>query len=292
MFIYSNYYLIVSKLTQDDFKDYFTYEKKKFDYVVIESTLLDLGEEIIDLSVYEFESSEFVSITIDNMQNDYDIGEIVVHDDAEDITWLCSELDDNFIDYYDETKMIFDHNHRSVVAEPFSTIHWRRGLTLWFELIVQKIYEYKDNGQKKTEEEIEKEKQKLIQYSLDRIAIEPLTEINVNYKDEELNQLLSFPKDNKEVYYLNETTYADLYGYDDCCEHGYVFNHIVHPEFSFNLDNVETEYWNEPIFIFPLIRELHFLREDNDFFDDRYTAPINQEWFSTSEFDESADRFA
>lgn len=28
------------------------------------------------------------------------------------------------------------------------------------------------------------------------------------------------------------------------------------------------------------------------FFDDRYTSPINQEWFSTNEFDESPDRFS
>jgi len=292
MFIYSNHYLIISKLTQEDFKDYFTYEQRKFDYTIIDSTLIDLGEEFIDLSIYEFESPEFVCIKDDNMKDDSDIGEIVVHDDAEDITWLHGELDENLIDYYKDDKIILDQNHRSVIAEPFSTIHWRRSLTLFFELITTKIYEYKDNGQKKTPEEIEKEKQLLLKYSLDRVASETLTEINLNYKDEELEQLLSFPKDKKEVFYLNETTYANLYGYDNFEDQGDLLNHIVHPELTLDLDSVEKEYWNEPLFIFPLIREMHFLREKDDFFDDRYTSPINQEWFSTNEFDNSPDRFS
>lgn len=42
------------------------------------------------------------------MKDDNDIGEIVVYDDVEDIIWLYGELDENFIDYYKENKIIFD----------------------------------------------------------------------------------------------------------------------------------------------------------------------------------------
>jgi hypothetical protein len=261
MFIYSNHYLIISKLTQENFKDYFTYEPIEDDYTGIDETSYNLYDyhDYIDLSIYEFESSNFVVFKTDKLESE------------DDKNFLFGEQDENIIDYYNYDKIINDQLHRSMVSEPFVTIHWCVPFTF-----------YSDIKPTDEEEDIEFKELRVFQS----------TSLNIDFKEEDLEKTFFFPKNEKFVYYLNNNTYNYIPESDDLEEEGDDLNHIINQDYCLDLDSIELEYWHEPLFVFPLIREMHFHRDEKDFFGDLYTSPVNAEWFNTNEFDHSSERYS
>lgn len=261
MFVYSNHYLIISKLTQENFKDYFTYEPLEDDFTGIDKTSYNLYDyhDCIDLSIYEFESSNFITFEKDELECE------------DDKDYLFGEQDENIIDYYNFDIIINDQLHRSMFSEPFFSIHWCRTFTYYANI-----------------KPTDKEKQ----IAHKEFCIFQSTHLEPDFKEEDLEKIFFFPTNEKFVYYLNDTTYNYIEESDDFEEEGDNLNHIINQQYCLDLDSVELEYWNEPLFVFPLIREMHFHRDEKDFFSDLYTSPINREWFNTNEFDHSPDRYA
>lgn len=141
MFIYSNHYLIISKLTQENFKDYsvdhsfrlsFIF-KDEFDLAFIfhepvqnaytgidNNTYKSLDySDYIDLTIYEFESSNFV-----NFDNDFYNLDILDSEHENRSFFFFAERHQNNIEYLNDIKIINDQIHRSFLTEPFKSIHW------------------------------------------------------------------------------------------------------------------------------------------------------------------------
>lgn len=261
VFVYSNHYLIISKLTQENFKDYFTYEPIDDDYTGTDETSYNLYDyhDYIDLSIYEFESADFVIFKNDHLESE------------NDKNYLLGEQDENIIDYYNYDKIINDQLHRSLMSEPFVSIYWCVPFTFFADI-------------KPTDEEEDIEFKEL--------QVFQSTSLTIDFKEEDLEKTFFFPKNEKFVYYLNNNTYNYIPESDDFEEEGDDLNHIINQDYCLDLDSIELEYWHEPLFVFPLIREMHFHRDEKDFFSDLYTSPVNVEWFNTNEFDHSTERYA
>jgi hypothetical protein len=261
MFIYSNHYLIISKLTQEDFKDYFTFEPVEDDYTGIDKTSYNIYDyhDYIDLSVYEFESEDLSIIRVDTLEEE------------ESTRDFFGEQDENFMDDKFYTEFIFDQLHRSMSSEPFFSIHWCIPFTYYADI-------------KPTDEEDDIE--------FKEFCVVQSTALNVDFKEEDLEEQLISPEYINFVYFLNKITYEYIPDVDNFTEEGEDLNHIINQDYCLDLDSGELEYWHEPLFIFPLIREMHFHREETDFFSDLYTSPLNEEWFNTSEFDHNTERYS
>jgi hypothetical protein len=165
MFIYSNHYLIISKLTQENFKDYSVDHFFTLSFLLKDS--LDLGfifhepvenpytgidndtykfsdySDYIDLTIYEFESSNFVMFDNDVLNND-----IIDSENENDPEWFLAEQEENNIEYWNDTKIINDQLHRSQLTEPFKSIHWCIPFT-YYEGITQEDLNIKDEEKKK-----------------------------------------------------------------------------------------------------------------------------------------------
>lgn len=261
MFIYSNHYLIISKLTQDNFKDYFTYEPVEDDYTGTDETSYNLYDyhDYIDLIIYEFESTNFVIFKPDTLESE------------DDKDFLFGEQDENIIDYYYNDTIINDQLHRSMCSDPLVTVYWCVPFTFYANIVSSD-----------SEDDIE----------LKEFLVAQSTSLNIDFEEEDLEKTFFFPKNEKFVFCLNNNTYNYIPESDDFEEQGDDLNHIINQDYCLDLDSVELEYWNEPLFVFPLIREMHFHRDEKDFFDDLHTSPVNNEWFNTHEFDHSSERYS
>jgi hypothetical protein len=266
MFIYSNHYLIVSKLTQDD-KDYFThepYEPYDTEYNAIDDIKKSVTDynDYVDLCIYEFESKNFFIFEPDYLDSK----------DEADKNYFLGEQDENIIDYYDNDKIIHDHLHRSMFSEPFLSLYWSVPFTLFDNVV----------GSDEIEDIILKE-----------FLVAKETSLWSNFEDEDLEKTFFFPTNEKFVFFLNSDTAKYIKGNnksgDRFVEEAH---HYIYQSYCLDLDSVELEYWNEPLFVFPLIREMHFHRNEKDFFSDLHTSPVNNEWFNTSEFDNSSERYS
>ncbi len=270
MFIYSNHYLIISKLIQEDCPNYLNGPNLFIlipeDDCVVFDDFSYTSDDYIDLAVYEFESSDFVIIKKDNLESEDNKRE------------LFGEQDENISEYYNYDKIINDQLHRSMNSDPFFTHDWSYIMTLYAKILPDHCYETPED------------KEKDIYHKESMRAGSPA--LNIPYTDEDLSNSRIFPKDDKFVYYLNENTYEYIAESDDFEEEGDDFNHFIPQEFCLELDSNDFEYWHEPLFVFSGIRETHFTRPETDTFSELYTSPINEEWFNTGEFDNSADRHA
>ena len=293
MFIYSNHYLIISKLTQENFKDYsidhfFTFsflikdaldlsfifhEPIQSPYTGIDNDSYKLYDysDYIDLTIYEFESPNFVVLKVDH-------NNIVDSNTDNDSFDFFAEKHENNIESWNNMKIINDQIHRSLISEPFVPIHLCIPFT-YFENITQKDLDIKDK----------KEREKKIAFR--KYVVFRASDINLEFEDD-LDKPLYFPQTQRFIYFLNENTYKYIPGSDNYVDEGDDLNHIVNHDYCIDLEPFELEYWHEPMFVFPLIREMHFHREEKDFFDDLHTSPANYDWFNTSEFDNSVDRYA
>jgi hypothetical protein len=294
MFIYSNHYLIVSKLTREDFKDYFTNQLRRFDYTVIESTTVEPVDyhDYIDLAVCEFESSNYVNVKPDTIFHIDDTNAFLGHYNEEIM-----------VEEYESDSIISDLQY-SMFSDPHFSPYWRRATCFYADIPVlteaelDALYEVPYNL-KTPEEREELDKQtKEIEYRVARIArAEILNVIDMNYiqDEEDLENPRTFPINAQVVYFLNNDSAAFI---NDCNEHDQAegfqedLHHIMNQDLCLDLDPIELEYWHEPLFAFGAIREMHIHRPANDFFPDLYTSPINFEWFNIGEFDHSPERFA
>lgn len=309
MFIYSNHYLIVSRLTREDFKDYFNFYKYPLgmDFSLYESKANNFSEieetdyyfhEFIDLGIYYFEHNDFVKIEKDPKLESFWVQKVCVQEyDQEDRLGRTLVINDMS---YHSTGVIepLMHNH-----------HWVRG----------GIYYIDKNA---TPDEQEKQKFHVVQ---------DLNSYVTPFKEESIKFRL-FPRNQEDAYYLNEshdfikdndTTMRDVviigeYKFEKRTEIMEVFcyytntdnaitevwfyseeaqdgdlNHIISVDMC--IDDDSPEYWHEPIFIFPIIREIDCFRpiftvEPKNIFDRFYTSPLNNEWHENSEFDRCLGR--
>ena len=299
MFIYSNHYLIISKLTQENFKDYsadhsfhlaFIF-KDEFDlnfifhepvqnaYTGVDNNTyksLDYSD-YIDLTIYEFESSNFI-----NFDNDVSNVDILDSENENDPVWFLAEQEENNIEYLNDIKIINDQLHRSFLTEPFKSIHWCIPFT-YYDGITEEDLDMTGLN----EEEIAK-KEKIIQDKLERVF--RVRELDLAF-EEDIN-FFYFPTGSKFVYFLNDDTYNYIPDSDNYVDESHFINHMGNLSAVIDLDNHEFEYWHEPIFVFPLIREMHYHLEEKDFFNDLHTSPTTYEWFNVSEFDHSLHRYS
>jgi hypothetical protein len=295
MFIYSNHYLIVCKLTREDFKDYFTNELRRFDYTVIESTTVEPVDyhDYIDLAICEFESSNFVNVKPDTIFHIDDTNAFLGHNDEEIM-----------VEEYESNQIISDIQY-SMWSDPFFTIHWRRGgvrffpnLRIWTKAEYDAYYADEVPYNLKSEEErkaIDKKDKEIELKHLMVARAEVLNVIDIEFKEEDLEKSRFFPKTENFVYFFNNESAEYI---NDCNENDSVesfqedSHHIMNQDLCLDLDPIELEYWHEPLFAFGTIREMHFHRTEKDFFTDLYTSPISCEWFHIGEFDHSPERFA
>ena len=264
MFIYSNHYLIISKLTQED-KDYFThepYEPYDTEYNAIDDIKKSVTDYhyYVDLCIYEFESKNFVIFKPDTLESE------------ENTNYFFGEQNENVIDYYDNDKIISDQLHRSMFSEPFLSMYWSVPFTFYANI-----------------EASDEEKE----IALKEFLVGQETSLNMNFEDEDLEKTFFFPTNDKFVFFLNSNTSKYIQGHNRCGDRFVEeVHHIIYQDYCLDLDAVELEYWNEPLFVFPLIREMHFHRDEKDFFSDLHTSPVNNEWFNTGEFDNSSERYS
>jgi hypothetical protein len=111
MFIYSNHYLIISKLTHEDCKDYFTHQPLDDFFTDIDETDYYLYD-FIDLSIYEFESNNLVLFGNEVKNIDSIISEKIKEEEY-----------DHFNIYKNE-QFIHDKYYYSTDSEPFLEVHW------------------------------------------------------------------------------------------------------------------------------------------------------------------------
>ena len=300
MFIYSNHYLIISKLTREDYTDFLSVKKFKKDKLLHPNTFSEIDEtdyyfqDFIDLTIYYNENIDFLT-----MSKDYNLEKAWVRK-------VCRQEYDHIDDYQGVNKIgkiINDQMYYSDASEYFAGPHWVKGGIYYID-------------EKADEEEKEKQKLQIVQ---DHNLI-------MSFKDESVKYFL-FPKEKTNLYILNEnldfiknnsTFIADnvmdgKYILEELDEFQKVFgrytntdnavlevwrddeeakdgeiNHIC--SINMCVDDDSPEYWQEPLFIFPLIREIDCFRPilkvpAKNLFDRFCTSPATNEWHETSEFD-------
>ena len=316
MFIYSNHYLLFSKIIQIDFKDYFTHKRQKHDFTAIDD-ISYLENEYIDLGHCEYESISYIQFLSDPIDYDYDrryaflpkLGSKSVsffqnNEAVYEYSLVKDESQRKIVTY------LFDNMHYTTRSEPFSTLHFASSL-FTFYLLPTTLDE--------TASEEKKEKDRLIRES--RVA--QGTHLSLYYKDEDLNcKSHRFPKhemvnpDNSIIMYL--LTERDHEYYKTSIDRGiegfesHDMNHIISCIFSLNHDLNDYEFWHDPIFIFPIIREItpstpmvfqeYFpIRTiddpkswypTDDFFPLSYTTSTNVTHHNLPLFDANVDRFS
>lgn len=111
MLIYSNHFLIVSKLTNEDHKSYFTNQPLDDFFSEIDETDYYLYD-FIDLSIYEFESQN--SVLVENEEKNIDL---IISEK------IKQEEYDHF-DVYQNDQIIHDKYYYSTDDDPFIEVHW------------------------------------------------------------------------------------------------------------------------------------------------------------------------
>ena len=213
-----------------------------------------------------------------------------------------------------------------MASEPFFSINWCSSFTYYKINLPEPVFEKDESEESK---EI-KRKQKLINEHR-RIAKE--TCLVVPYKNEDLLKTFVFPTDTKINYYLNMDNKFNyipdsdehLHQFEDLEEFKKTFdfeapfdfehpdnfrepdnfdeelNHIINQEYCIELDSFDSEYWHEPTFAFPLVREMYIFNKKNYFFrkkkrfffyeKNKFNSPLNATWYSTLESDYSTSRY-
>lgn len=314
MFIYSNHYSIISKLTNEDFKQFFTNQPLDDKYSEIDEGEYHV-QDFIDLSIHEFESMNLVTVNIYTGKRDetiYAIEQFLAHNKGRFLEYTEAERKDEHdieyhYDYYKDDLFINDQIWDIVNGEPFFYVDLTRCFTIVH--IPGKVYnEFTDEMMDKPDR---------------RMSI---TFFETDYKEEDLEKVLIFPNDKGLTYDLNETYnfIKDNYEYDwksfpsflvspDDEEKQAILNKWIEENFGCNwtpqeeivdgdlnhmafqiwaLDDDATEFWFEPLFVFGKIREMHYHRGRKDFFRKHYTCPQSDFWFDTRINDNNVERYA
>lgn len=293
MFIYSNHYLIISKLTQENFKDYsidhfFTIpfllkDALDMNYIFHEPVLnpytgvdndtykfLDYHDSI-DLTSYEFESINFFKVkddTLDSIKENHS-------------AFFHAEREQNHIENFDDIRIINDLNHHSQMSDPFRSLNWCVPFRYF-------------KGITRADRKIQKKKERdaIIRNKLRRVFRPRSYPLSFR----ENIEVFYFPNEPDEesngAYFLFDYTYDYMPDTDNYLDEGHDLNNVTTLSSTIDLDNCDSEYWHEPIFVYPLIREWHYYRDEKDFFKNRFTATSVCEWSGISEFDHSANRYS
>lgn len=312
MFIYSNHYLIISRLTREDYPDYFNFHNHYWfnkKNTKLTSTCLSDVEEI------DYCFHDFIDLTISYTENDEMLlllkDPAVTFDHAKFIKVCRISLPDND-DIYKNNVIMNDMMHYTAYNDPFVTCHWtKRGLYFY------------DKKASKKDQEIQK--QKIVEQH----------HLKIVYKDQSFESIY-FPENEKQTYFLDDnfdfvktneqsskdfrTVIIEQYQFEELNEIDRLYerwtnvdNHLIatwsfHDEgkdgiinhlisIDMGVDDDSSEYWHEPIFIFPLIREIDTFRilingptPKKRIFDEFYTSPCSNQWFEISEYDIGACR--
>jgi hypothetical protein len=290
MFIYSNHYLILSKITQEDFKNYYTHEQRKFDFTVIDDTAY-LENEYIDLGMYEYESYDYVQILPDPIDYNVDLRYAFLPSIASKSLYYFQQ-DEAYHEYYyidgANTPFVQDQTHYTRNSEPFYSLLWAKMFS--FYLLPSKL------KPEATEEEKAKD------LSIRKSKIARGTRLALDYKEEDLsNNSFRFPKhqmlnpNNPTIMYVlterdHNNTIDGGFNAFETHDINQIINHINILDSDLN----DQEYWHEPTFVFPLLREM-FLNEaekDKDFFPLSYTGPTDVDFHNLPIFDNNVGRYS
>lgn len=313
MFIYSNHYSIISKLTNEDFKYFFTNEPLDDKFSEIDENEFHV-QDFIDLSIYEFESTNLVNVIIDPEKRDesvYLVENFLEQNKGRFAEYTEKERKDehdiqDHYEYYKDNVFINDQIWNIVTSEPFFHID----LTRPFSLIYIKKKVFNDlTG-------------KMMENPDRRMSI---TFFVTDYKEEDFNNALVFPNDEGFTYDLNESYNHIANNYEHPWktfpsfripphdeEKNAILNKWIEDNFGchwttqeeifdgdlnhiwtqiWSLDDDATEFWFEPLFVFGKIREMHYHRSEKDFFKNSYTSPQSDFWFDTRINDNNTERF-
>lgn len=313
MFIYSNHYSIISKLTNEDFKHFFTNEPLDDFFSEIDENEYHV-QDFIDVSINEFESTNFVIVDIDPEKRDetiYEVENFLSQNKGRFAEYRENERKEEHdrpehYHYYKDDLFITDQVWSIANSEPFFQID----LTRPFALVYVK---------KKVLNELTGEMMDNPDFRMS------ITFLVTNYKEEDFDKGFVFPNDEGFSYDLNESynfikdnyehpwatfpsfcipphdeeknailnkwiedNFGTQWGPQEQIEDGSV-NHIWTQIWA--LDDDATEFWFEPLFVFGKIREMHYFKSEKDFFKKRYTCPQSDFWFDTRLNDNDVDRF-
>ncbi len=289
MFIYSNHYLILSKITQEDFKNYYTHQDRKFDFTVIDD-LAYSENDYIDLGMYEYESYDYAQFLSDPMDHKVDLRYAFIPSMESKALYHLQQDEAIYEYYYIEGQTITileDYAHYTKRSEPFYSLLWAKMFS--FYLLPSKL------KPEATEEEKAKD------LSIRKSKIARGTRLSLDYKEEDLRtNSFRFPKhqmlnpDNPVIMWVlteRDQPYFIDNGFVDA---NHDINEIINHVFILDSDLNEQEYWHEPTFVFPLLREM-FLQEpekDKDFFPLSYTGPTDVDFHNLPLFDNNVGRFS
>lgn len=260
MFIYSNHYLIVSKLTNETHKGYISNPIK------INIKFADMNEceyfwyEIIDLGIYEFESYNYVCI-----EDVKGVEELT--DEALIFLEKYKLKQEEHFDFYENNYFVHDKTYYSTDADPYIEFDW---IIAYDQGFFPKCKKARDPEAK--------------EYAIMNEPIETL-----DYFDDNLEEnYYFFPKKNY-LYYLDETTYDDVSdNLNVYQEDNAQLNFMTSIDYGIDIDSME--YWSEPLFVFGKIREFDHIRKEHDFFTSSYIGVNNEEWFDRAEYDTNTER--
>ena len=305
MFIYSNHYLIISKLIREDYPDFLILKKYKKDRLLHPNTFSEIEEtdyyfqDFIDLTINYSENMDFIEMKKDNRTD-----EILTRK----VSSQHHDLIDEFKKYQGAIKVgriINDQMFHSDANEQFAGPHWVKAGRYY----IDKKADAKEQEKQKLEIFQDAFHSLLIPYkneTFEYIIFPPKIE-NLYFLDEsfdfiknnntfiadnvmdgkyELEELDEFQK-TFHRYTNTDNAVCEVWFEDDEAKEGFL-NHIS--SINMCVDDDSPEYWQEPLFIFPLIREIDCFRPifkvpAKNLFDRFCTSPATNDWHETSEFD-------
>lgn len=296
MFIYSNHYLILSKITQEDFKDYFTHADKKVDYNVIDETTY-LKNDFIDLAICEYESYDYIQFLEDPINYKRDLRYHLLPVINSDRKHYYEA--DNSVHIYDDLNKykvyIHEEMHYSTNSEFFYPLYLFPASHTFY--LVPSTLNDPDAEEEEIIEDLRKRESRITHSYYN---------IKLDYKEEDLerksfrhpkHQMVN-PNNPEIVFLLGDREYYGYPGeYHENINYGIApaqINHIINSVYILDNDLNDQEYWHEPTFVFPLIREM-FLNENEknkDIFPLSYTAPTGVDRYTNPAFDNNVERFA
>lgn len=350
MFIYSNHYLILSKLTQEDFKNYFTGIKgdtfqttsffneadPEFDMyhtMVIEDTGYLLEIDYADLAYYIYEPHPLVymgSAYIDPKfaKSPYRDARFPFFPyfnsrhyafDADNIDHDILRLQNCEIPDY--AILLHDHMGSNTTSEPFYPYIYLNDRS--FYLVPSKV-EFDPTRENKEEFIIRKKKDTILRYKLIFRKIQ--YKLFYDDKDHQDIKYKAFPypifrkiaPHNPEVIWFLSYKNVPLNEGKFYRDYSLIWwNDFVPRNYLLNDDKNDREYWHEPSFAFPMIREMlksqrlgkdyvypvvireqkkfehqYPLRLIDNFFPLSYTATAtSMEFFTITQYDPNVERF-
>jgi hypothetical protein len=345
MFIYSNHYLILSKLTQEDFKNYFTGikggvmhknsyfngDQPQFDMyyaTVIEETGY-LPNDYIDLGYTIYESRSFVYFGNTFMyrsavKSPYKdsrfpffpyFGSRNYAFEADNLPYVYEPLQN--IEFSQYVMIIDDHISTPETSEHFFPMIWLGDRS--FFLVPSKV-EF-DPTRENKEEFIERKKQDEI---LRNAIIMRRENIKLFYKDEDTKyKAYEHPKfrkiapHNPAIIWLISELNATVNIGKSYRDYALVWSNSFVPRYYLlNDDKNDREYWHEPSFAFPIIRDAlksqklgkdyvypvsmwdakkfehqYPLKINENYFPLSFTGVVSPEFFTIPRYDQNSERF-